>query len=116
MGPNSIDDLIWMDTATKTNAAADDQRWAACRPMIARRRCPRPGPVTGGDTPYLQQQMFSLEALAKRDANDPFAKPRPTPVATPALGQATETAKALDLTELGRALRAKAYERWGRAA
>lgn len=30
-------------------------------------------PVLGGNTPYLQQQNFSLEALAKRDAqDDPF--------------------------------------------
>lgn len=32
-------------------------------------------PVKGGNTPYLQQQNYSLEALAKRDAKeDPFAK------------------------------------------
>lgn len=31
-------------------------------------------PVSGGDTPYLQQQNFSLAALAKRDAkDDPFS-------------------------------------------
>jgi hypothetical protein len=31
-------------------------------------------PVPGGATPYLQQQNFSLAALAKRDAKeDPFA-------------------------------------------
>lgn len=31
-------------------------------------------PVSGGDSPYLQQQNYSLEALAKRDAkDDPFA-------------------------------------------
>lgn len=37
-------------------------------------------PVEGGDTPYLQQQNFSLAALAKRDAqDDPFATtPKPT--------------------------------------
>jgi HK97 family phage portal protein len=30
-------------------------------------------PVAGGDTPYLQQQNFALEALARRDAQDnPF--------------------------------------------
>lgn len=30
--------------------------------------------VAGGDTVYMQQQMFSLEALSKRDArNDPFS-------------------------------------------
>jgi hypothetical protein len=43
--------------------------------------------MTGGDALYLQQQNFSLEALAKRDAqDDPFRTappPAPTPPATP---------------------------------
>jgi hypothetical protein len=48
-------------------------------------------PVAGGDNPYLQQQNYSLEALAKRDAQaDPFApntppapKPAPPDAAAP---------------------------------
>lgn len=38
-------------------------------------------PVTGGNIPYLQQQNYSLEALAKRDtSDDPFGtKPKPAP-------------------------------------
>ena len=46
-------------------------------------------PVTGGNSPYLQQQNYSLAALAKRDAKeDPFAKePSPnTPTPTPQNG------------------------------
>jgi HK97 family phage portal protein len=41
-------------------------------------------PVEGGESPYLQQQNYSLAALAKRDAlEDPFgtATPPPTPPA-----------------------------------
>jgi HK97 family phage portal protein len=39
-------------------------------------------PVTGGDSPMIQQQQFSLEALAKRDAKpDPFATTAPAPKA-----------------------------------
>jgi HK97 family phage portal protein len=34
-------------------------------------------PVAGGDTIWMQQQNYSLEALAERDKNDPFAKPEP---------------------------------------
>src|SRR5262245_5612376 len=35
-------------------------------------------PVKGGESPYLQQQNYSLEALAKRDAQeDPFAPAKP---------------------------------------
>ena len=33
------------------------------------------GPVAGGDTPYMQQQNFSLAALAARDATQPLATP-----------------------------------------
>ena len=36
-------------------------------------------PVTGGDLPYLQQQNYSLEALAKRDAQDDPFKPNTPP-------------------------------------
>lgn len=40
--------------------------------------------VTGGDTPYMQQQNFSLAALAKRDAReDPFATAAKPVAATP---------------------------------
>jgi hypothetical protein len=43
-------------------------------------------PVDGGDSPMIQQQNFSLAALAKRDAkDDPFATaPKPAPVPPPA--------------------------------
>jgi hypothetical protein len=43
--------------------------------------------VPGGGSPYLQQQNYSLAALAKRDAkDDPFAKDKPEapPPAAPA--------------------------------
>jgi len=39
-------------------------------------------PVAGGDSPFLQQQYYSLEALAKRDAQDDPFKPA-TPPAPP---------------------------------
>jgi HK97 family phage portal protein len=79
-----INDLIWMDTATKTKAAADAIGAGALSPDEARERYFGLGPVEGGDTPYMQQQMFSLKALAQRDAQDPFAKPAPAPMAAPA--------------------------------
>ena len=35
-------------------------------------------PVAGGDSPYLQQQNYSLAALDKRDSKaDPFATAKP---------------------------------------
>jgi HK97 family phage portal protein len=79
-----IDDLIWMDNSTKTKAAADAIGAGAMSPDEARERYFGLGPVEGGDTPYMQQQMFSLKALAQRDKNDPFSKPAPAPMAAPA--------------------------------
>lgn len=74
-----IDDLIWMDTATKTKAAADAIGSGGMSPDEARFKYFGLGPVPGGETPYMQQQMYSLAALAERDADQPFAKPRTLP-------------------------------------
>lgn len=57
-------------------------------------------PVKGGESPYLQQQNYSLEALAKRDASeDPFAKtpalPAPASEPAPAKAIAAEVVAAL---------------------
>jgi HK97 family phage portal protein len=82
-----IDDLIWMDTATKTKAAADAIGAGAMSPDEARARYFGLGPVEGGDTPYMQQQMFSLRALAERDNANPFVTPTPAPMAAPAADQ-----------------------------
>lgn len=56
-------------------------------------------PLVGGDTVYMQQQNYSLEALAKRDAlADPFGNaPVPEPIALPAPPDPDETDKALHL-------------------
>ena len=81
-----IDDLIWMDTATKTKAAGDSIGSAAMSPNEARKKYLGLGPIPGGKSAYLQVQNYSLEALAKRDAGDPFAKPAPTSSSLP-LGQ-----------------------------
>jgi HK97 family phage portal protein len=69
-----LDDLMRMDTASKT-AAAQTAIQAGMKPNEARKKYFDLGPVPGGDAVYLQQQMFSLKALAERDAGDPFAKP-----------------------------------------
>jgi len=74
-----IDDLIWMNAETRTKAAHDAVASGAMSPDEARRKYYSLPPVPGGDTPYLQQQYYSLKALAARDADDPFAKPAPPP-------------------------------------
>jgi hypothetical protein len=78
-----LDALIWMDTATRSQAAKDGIGSGALTVNEARRKFYGLGPVDGGDTPYLQQQMFSLAALAERDASAPFATPAPAPAAAP---------------------------------
>jgi HK97 family phage portal protein len=75
-----IDDLIWMDTATRVTSAKTSIDSGGMSPNEARFKYYGLGPVPGGDTPYMQQQNFSLAALQERDANDPFSKPAaPTP-------------------------------------
>jgi HK97 family phage portal protein len=63
-------------------------------------------PVTGGDQPYLQQQNYSLEALAKRDAQaDPFAPNTPTQpapsIAPPDQAAASDQSKSINLDRVG---------------
>lgn len=71
------DDLIWMDAAAKSKAAQDGIGSGGMSPNEARKRYYALGPVEGGESPYLQQQYYSLAALSERDAAQPFAKPAP---------------------------------------
>lgn len=69
-----IDDLFWLDIATRMKAASEGIN-AGLSFNEVRKRFHGVGPVTGGESPLSQQQYYSLEALAERDANHPFAKP-----------------------------------------
>jgi len=93
-----IDDLIWMDTATKTKAAGDAIGSGALTPNEARKKFYGLRGVVGGDTPYMQSQYYALDALAARDATGaaPQAGP-PVPAPVPAL----EVTASLALDELG---------------
>lgn len=78
-----IDNLLRMDTAAQVSAEKEAVSAGIKSPNEARRRFELPG-VDGGESPYLQQQNYSLAALAKRDAQeDPFGTK--TPPAAPAL-------------------------------
>ena len=90
----AAEDLYYLDTATRTKAAHDTIAGAALSPNEARRRYFALGPVPGGDTPYLQQQYYSLAALAARDAAPPPtpAPPTPPPDALAAFATALRTA------------------------
>jgi HK97 family phage portal protein len=89
-----VDDLVWMDTATKTKAAADTIGAGALSPNEARLKYFGMGKVKGGDSPMVQQQYYSLAALAERDADQPFAKP--TPATPPASSSSDRLALADD--------------------
>jgi HK97 family phage portal protein len=77
-----LDGLLRMDTATQLNTLKIGVDGTIMTPNEARKRMNLP-PKRGGDALYKQQQDYSIEALAKRDANDPFAKPTPAAPATP---------------------------------
>jgi hypothetical protein len=69
-----LDGLLRMDTKSQAEVDEIKTRAGIQAPNEGRKKYGLP-PVTGGNSPYLQQQNFSLEALAKRDAQqDPFAK------------------------------------------
>lgn len=80
--------LVRMDPSTRLDAhnKAVGGGWKS--PDEVRREENLP-PVEGGATPYLQQQNFSLAALAKRDASaDPFGvKPAPAPAPAAPAGE-----------------------------
>lgn len=80
-----LDGLLRMDTATMYEALGKAIGAGFMAPNEARQRVNLP-PKDGGDTPYLQQQNFSLAALNKRDSQpDPFGKTAPAPaMAAPA--------------------------------
>lgn len=91
-----LDDLLRMDTATLVEAESKAVGAGIKKPNESRRRL-NLAPVTGGDTPYLQQQNYSLAALNKRDTGtDPFAAKTPTPTPAP-----VEPVKAFDAVAVG---------------
>lgn len=68
-----LDGLLRMDTAGQVKAAIDGIGGGLFTPNEGRRKFDLKK-VKGGDTPYLQMQNFSLEALNRRDkSDDPFA-------------------------------------------
>lgn len=77
--------LLRMDPSTRMESHIKAISGALLAPNEAR-RMENWAPQEGGDVLYLQQQNFSLAALAKRDAkDDPFAKgDSPAPAARPA--------------------------------
>lgn len=78
-----VDGLLRMDMGALVETLAAGVKGGVMTPNYALRRLNQP-PVEGGDTIYLQQQNYSIEALSRRDAQaDPFATGSPT-IAAPA--------------------------------
>ncbi len=89
------ENLMRMDSATLVTTIKDIVGAGVMAPNEGRAKFDLK-PVAGGDLPYLQQQNFSLEALAKRDAQaDPFAP------ATPAASKAPAPAVSSDQAQIG---------------
>lgn len=78
-----VDNLLRMDSATQMDVL---EKASGVMTIDEKRRKLDLGKVTGGDSVYLQQQNFSLAALAKRDAQaDPFSAGKPpAPAVAPA--------------------------------
>jgi HK97 family phage portal protein len=75
------DDLLWMDSLAQMEVLEKGRNYLT--PNEGRQRLNLPK-AEGGDVVLRQQQDFSLEALAKRDAaEDPFGTAKPEPVTPP---------------------------------
>lgn len=75
-----IDNLLRMDTATLADTTNKLVSGSIATPNEGRKKF-NLKPLAGGDTVYMQQQNYSLEALSKRDAQaDPF---HPAPALPP---------------------------------
>jgi len=86
------DNLLRMDTVTQVTAIRDAVGAGVMSPNEGRAKLELK-PVEGGESPYLQQQNYSLEALAKRDAqDDPFKPATPPLQQQPAATDQTPTA------------------------
>jgi len=66
----NVDDLLRMDAATAMDTISKGIGAGVMKPNEGRFRL-NLGPVQGGDTPYLQQQNYSLAALDRRDTAEP---------------------------------------------
>ena len=71
-----LDDLLRMDTATKIRSVVEGLK--GLYTVNEGRRKFDLKPVPGGDTVYMQQQNYSVEALNRRDtSDDPFGSSKP---------------------------------------
>lgn len=95
-----LDDLLRMDAKSLATVEGEKVKNGISAPNEARRKF-NLAPKPGGDAVYLQQQNYSIEALAKRDqSEDPFGTaPAPAPAApaepTPAAATQEDVARSI---------------------
>ena len=86
-----LDGLLRMDSVSLYETLSKGVNAGVLAPNEGRKKLDLK-PVPGGDTPYLQQQNYSLAALDKRDSQeDPFAA-KTTPSSAPAPDQTDQAA------------------------
>ena len=94
-----LDDLLRMDSKNLAEVEGLKVQRGIASPNEARRKF-NLAPADGGDSPMVQQQNYSLAALAKRDAGpDPFAKapaPAPAPAADDEAASPEDVQRAID--------------------
>lgn len=90
-----LDVLFRMDSNTLIRTLREGREGGIYTVNEVRQRMNLP-PLPGGDTVYIQQQNFSIEALAKRDAQEnPFAPDKPAANNPPPEVEEDDTDKAL---------------------
>lgn len=98
-----VDNLLRMDSVTQMEVL---DKASGVMSVNEKRRKLDLKPKDGGDSVYLQQQNFSLEALAKRDAqDDPFQPAAPAADEQPANDNDTESEARAALIEIYKGLR-----------
>ncbi len=78
-----LDGLLRMDPSSQADILVKRVGGSIDTPNEARKTLNR-GPLKGGDTVYMQQQNYSLAALAERDKGNPLATPATAPAPSPA--------------------------------
>jgi HK97 family phage portal protein len=98
-----VDNLLRMDSITQMEVL--DKSKGILSPNEQRKKLDLK-PKKGGDSPMLQQQNFSLEALAKRDAQaDPFGSAKPAASLEPVANDNTEAEARAALIEIYKGFR-----------
>jgi len=87
-----LDGLLRMDTTTLYKTVGDAIGQTLITPNEGRRKLGLK-PLPGGDALFIQQQNYSVEAIAKRDAlADPFVQTTPTNIPDPPVEPTDDTA------------------------